>query len=165
MSKNNLLTKSFTLIELIIVMAILAILATGLLMALDPVEQVRRGSDSNVREQAAEITKGIQRYYAANASSANPYPWGTATGNVTATTITNLTLTGELKSSYSAPANLTVWGVSATQGWVCFVINASTNSKSIKLDPNSKYSSNQNGATACSGPGPSNNCTYWCLEP
>lgn len=165
MSKKKFLQKSFTLIELIIVMAILAILATGLLVALDPVEQVRRGSDSNVRDQAAEITKGIQRYYAANASSSTPYPWGATTGNVTATTISNMQLTGELKAGYTVPANLTIWGVSSTQGWVCFVINGTNNSKSIKLDPNSKYSSNQNGATACTGPGPTNSCGYWCLQP
>ncbi|MBU4016638.1 prepilin-type N-terminal cleavage/methylation domain-containing protein, partial [Patescibacteria group bacterium] len=38
--------KGFTLIELLIVIAVLGILATGVLIALDPIEQINRGRDS-----------------------------------------------------------------------------------------------------------------------
>ena len=39
--------KGFTLIELLIVIGILGILAAGLQAAIDPIEQLKKGQDSN----------------------------------------------------------------------------------------------------------------------
>lgn len=54
----------FTLIELLIVIALLGVLAVALLAALDPLEQIRKGNDTGVRNIASEIHGGIIRVFA-----------------------------------------------------------------------------------------------------
>lgn|SRR3990167_6030352 len=66
--------KAFTLIELLIVIAILGILAVGILIALDPIEQTRRATDSTIQQSALEIKNAVLRYYAAKLY----FPWCTA---------------------------------------------------------------------------------------
>ena len=46
MNKN----KGFTLIELLIVIALLGALAVGLIGAIDPFEQLKKGADTGVRD-------------------------------------------------------------------------------------------------------------------
>ena len=53
--------KAFTLIELLIVIAILGILAVGILIALDPIEQTRRATDSTIQQSALEIKNAIKK--------------------------------------------------------------------------------------------------------
>ena len=60
--KKNLL--GFTLIELLIVIALLGTLAVALLAALDPLEQIRKGTDTGIRNTVAEIHGGAIRYSA-----------------------------------------------------------------------------------------------------
>ena len=54
----------FTLIELLIVIALLGALAVGLLAALDPFEQLKKGTDTGVRNMVSEIHGSAIRYYA-----------------------------------------------------------------------------------------------------
>ncbi|MFS8159790.1 MAG: prepilin-type N-terminal cleavage/methylation domain-containing protein, partial [Candidatus Roizmanbacteria bacterium] len=54
----------FTLIELLIVIALLGALAVGLLAALDPFEQLKKGTDSGVRNTVSEIQGAAIRFYA-----------------------------------------------------------------------------------------------------
>lgn len=63
--------KGFTLIELLIVIGVLAILATGLLAAVDPFEQLKKARDANNRNVAIEVLNGFTRYYATHGS----FPW------------------------------------------------------------------------------------------
>jgi len=56
--------KAFTLIELLIVIALLGALAVGLLAALDPFEQLKKGTDTGVRNTVSEVHGAIIRYYA-----------------------------------------------------------------------------------------------------
>lgn len=65
--------KGFTLIELLVVIGVLGILATGLLATIDPLEQFRKGSDSNEKTTALELVAAIQRYYSVH----NTLPWDT----------------------------------------------------------------------------------------
>lgn len=65
--------KGFTLIELLVVIGILGILATGLLATIDPLEQFRKGSDSNERTTSLELVNALTRYYAVH----NTFPWDT----------------------------------------------------------------------------------------
>lgn len=56
--------KGFTLIELIIGITILALLAVGLLAALDPAEQFAKARDTSTRNTLLEIFGAMQRYEA-----------------------------------------------------------------------------------------------------
>lgn len=61
----------FTMIELLIVIAILGILAVAVLSAINPVEQINRGRDTGSRSDAEQLLSAIDRYNA----FAGYYPW------------------------------------------------------------------------------------------
>lgn len=121
---RNMNKKGFTLIELLIVIGILGILAAGLLAAIDPLDQLRRGRDSTRRTIAVEFTNAMNRFYA----QTGVWPWGTtadtAYTNITAgATLAALTAANELKSSFAAgiPANSTIiFAVSNGAVYTCF---------------------------------------------
>jgi prepilin-type N-terminal cleavage/methylation domain-containing protein len=54
----------FTMIELLIVIAILGILAVAVLSAINPVEQINRGRDTGSRSDAEQLLSAIDRYNA-----------------------------------------------------------------------------------------------------
>jgi len=65
-------TKGFTLIELLIVIAILGVLAAGILVAIDPVDKVRQANDSRVQNDVSAIGRASESY----ATTHNGlYPW------------------------------------------------------------------------------------------
>jgi len=63
--------KGFTLIELLIVIVILGILAVAVLSAINPVEQIRKATDSGKKSDAAELLNAYERYY----TTFQKYPW------------------------------------------------------------------------------------------
>lgn len=181
MYKMRKINKAFTLIELLIVIALLGALAVGLLAALDPFEQLKKGTDTSVRNTTAEFHGSVIRYYAIK----NFMPWCTNSGCATvrdgrgepsATTLSNLTNTiaeivsaGELKSDFSTLAGTGTLGKIYVTGSntnasisVCFKPTA----KSFINDPNTKFNSNgtevSNGSCKSQG-GTSTEC-YWCVK-
>jgi prepilin-type N-terminal cleavage/methylation domain-containing protein len=68
---SNRKSYGFTLIELIIVIAVIGILATAVLAAINPVEQIRKANDSGKRSDASEFLNGVERYFA----TFQCYPW------------------------------------------------------------------------------------------
>ena len=173
--------KGFTLIELLIVIALLGALAVGLLAALDPFEQLKKGTDTGVRNTVSEVQEAIIRYYALK----NMMPWcasADACGGVTdpsetdlstapmASAISNLTSTGELKADFNTLAGQTLGKIFVTGDStnntvsVCF----KPDSKAFKCDANTKY--NQNGSlhtgTTCTDAATCASTTdcYWCVE-
>ena len=64
---------AFTMIELLIVIAILGILAVAVLAAINPVEQINRGRDTGTRSDAEQLLSSIDRFYAYKGY----YPWQT----------------------------------------------------------------------------------------
>lgn len=63
---KKLYKKGFTLIELLIVIAILSILAVGLIATLDPLEQVNRATDTARKATATDLIHAADRFYASN---------------------------------------------------------------------------------------------------
>jgi len=76
MEKNDKISSNrksygFTLIELIIVMAVIGILATAVLAAINPIEQLKKGRDTGKKADSAEFLNATERYYA----TFQCYPW------------------------------------------------------------------------------------------
>lgn len=164
--------KGFTLVELLVVIGILGILAAGLLAAIDPLEQLKKGRDQNKRNIAVEYHNALTRYY----STYGEMPWGTAAqapqtlsavqGTITAT----LMNTGELKATFNQAAGsnlaqVTVMGQAVAAGgdaFVCF----DPESKSVSLDPTTIFSSTANPpatAASCQPPASTSGC-YFCAR-
>jgi prepilin-type N-terminal cleavage/methylation domain-containing protein len=162
--------KGFTLIELLIVIGILGILAAGLLAALDPLEQLRRGRDTNRRRTATELVGALNRYY----SVVGSFPWGNTAStfaNVTSlqnTVLGSLVTAGELKSSFfnAIPSNSTINLIVVSAGtgleaYSCFLPEA----KSGSSDQSSIYSATT-GTPAPGGgcPGGAGSTCYFCAR-
>lgn len=61
----------FTLVELLIVIALIAILSVAVLATINPIEQSNKAKDSTVQNDAAEVLNAYERKYA----NSNSYPW------------------------------------------------------------------------------------------
>jgi len=56
----------FTLIELVIAIALIGILAAGLLQLIDPVSQLRKASDAERKSDLAQLQRALELYYQDN---------------------------------------------------------------------------------------------------
>lgn len=63
--------RGFTLVELLIVIALIAILSVAVLATINPIEQSNKAKDSTVQNDAAEVMNSYERFYA----NAQAYPW------------------------------------------------------------------------------------------
>lgn len=63
--------KGFTLVELLIVIALIAILSVAVLATINPIEQANKAKDSSIQNDAAEVLNAYERFYA----NAQKYPW------------------------------------------------------------------------------------------
>ena len=178
------LQKGFTLIELLVVIGVLGILAAGLLATTDPLEQFRKGADSNAKTTSLELVNAITRYYSVHGtlpwdSVANGgagcnggiTPAATRVSNIAAASgfndcLTTLTNEGELKSTFQTQYSVlnklyitdtTPAGSSSKAVAVCY----NPESKSESKRPEAKYSQNPTGV-ACD-PALSAAC-YWCAQ-
>ena len=61
----------FTLVELLIVIALISILSVAVLATINPIEQANKAKDSTVQNDAAEVMNAYERMYA----NSNSYPW------------------------------------------------------------------------------------------
>ena len=68
---NTVKKLGFTMIELLIVIAVLGILAVAVLSAINPIEQINRGRDTGSRSDAEQVISAVDRFYA----SQGFYPW------------------------------------------------------------------------------------------
>lgn len=168
----------FTLIELLVVLGILGILAAGLLAAIDPFEQLKKGRDTNLRNTVIELLNGFTRYYATHGG----LPWCPA-GTCTTFTTTKLSDTtfwdettgylqdliddGELKTEFRTGLGVTNGGrIYVTSGdptevIICF----QPDSKALRNDDTVQYDADGsvNATKACDTSGTTNGC-YWCAR-
>lgn len=174
------LRKGFTLIELLVVLGILGILAAALLATINPVEQLNKATDTNLKNVAAQFVSANVRYYAVK----NALPWSSAANGGAAcyssgTTLSSVALSslttciqtlvteGELKSSFLSSPNLNSAIVSnpnpqtsnAADTIVCF----QPKSESQQRDPNTRYTQAGVTGTNCKSTGGTANC-YWCAQ-
>ena len=168
--------KGFTLIELLIVIALLGALAVGLIGAIDPFEQLKKGSDTGVRDLVNQVQTAIIRYYSVKNQmpfASNPNKTDLATAPMV-DAITNMVAAGELRSDFTTiqAGSLTkVWatGTGAVSGeQPTAVVCYKPTSKSFQSDPNTKYQ--QDGALAAgtlsckSATPPGTDDCYWCIQ-
>lgn len=71
MKKRNIFEKGFTLVELLIVIALIAILSVAVLATINPIEQSNKARDAKFKNDAAEVLSAYERYY----TSVATYPW------------------------------------------------------------------------------------------
>lgn len=173
----------FTLIELLIVIALLGALAVGLLAALDPFEQLKKGTDTGVRNTVSEFHGAVLRYYAIKSYM----PWCTTAACTTRLdgvaadpsnvaisamplTIAEIAASGELKTDFSSLAGATTLGK-------IVIFGSSTNAtlkvcykplaKSFISDPNTKYvvaTGLEAAAGTCKGQGGADLTCLWCVN-
>ncbi len=63
--------KGFTLVELLIVIALIGVLAVAVLAAINPLEQLNRARDTGMESDASQLLAAIDRYYASH----EEFPW------------------------------------------------------------------------------------------
>ncbi len=73
------LSLGFTLVELLIVIALIGILSVAVLATINPIEQTAKARDAKFKNDAAEVLAAYERYYA----SQNDYPWNSPSGGGT----------------------------------------------------------------------------------
>ncbi len=104
--------KAFTLVELLIVIALIAILSVAVLATINPIEQSNKAKDSTVQNDAAEIMNAYERYYTVKQT----YPWMDVDDSVTVTGV-DIEWFGRSDMAGAALCTSTVAGV--TPNTVC----------------------------------------------
>lgn len=143
---------AFTLIELIVVMAILGILLTGLIVVINPSDNIHKASDTVVQNDITQIARGAEAYSVAHSfypatpsdlvpievrsvpmspSGYSPYSYvatNASGGSCTtaASDCTKVVITGQLKSLIFVTAGTPVFRYETVSGRSCAVATATT---------------------------------------
>lgn len=62
--------RGFTLVELLTVITIIAVLAGGLVVAINPLSQIQRSRDAQRKSDLEQVQRGLEQYY----NDTNAYP-------------------------------------------------------------------------------------------
>lgn len=68
---KRILARGFTLVELLIVIALLGIIAVIVIAAINPIEQSNRARDAGYKADASQLLSATERYYTAKSD----FPW------------------------------------------------------------------------------------------
>lgn len=168
--------RGFTLIELLIVIALLGALAVGLIGAIDPFEQLKKGTDTGRRDIVNQVQTAIIRYF--SVKNATPFaadinPAVTVNDNSFSAALDAIKKSGELRTDFDTiqGANLDYIYVSGTVDPPTVVVCYKPTSKSFQSDPNTKYLNKegsavdpaQNGVCKSSSPPGATDC-WWCIQ-
>lgn len=183
MNKNiaRVFHKGFTLVELLIVIALLGALAIGLIGALDPFEQLKKGTDTGTRNTVTEVHQAIIRYYSlkgympwcADQNCTTFDPASISTGdtlvNIQTNVLSKIILTGELKSNFTTLQSSQLGKIYVTGTTGDAIVCYKPESKAFQADKNTKYTAftgTADGTPAtCKGSGatPGVDC-WWCVQ-
>ena len=123
--KTSKLKKGFTLVELLVVIAVLGVLATGLLLIIDPADKIAAGNDARAISDVNGMAHAVENYVASRGDGVYP------------TTCAALVSGGELKTCPANPPNHTEnFAVTAGGGGT---INVDLDSKKYTATPFYKY--------------------------
>ncbi len=138
-SENSSDSKGFTLIELLIVIAVLGVLAAGILIAIDPVDRINSANDSRVQKDVASMANAGEAYAA------------THNGNyaTTAEGMAALVSAGDLKVAPTAPNGYTAYAYAGSAA--SFTITGQLKSKKYTGYTTFRYDSTTGRACAWSG--------------
>lgn len=131
-------TFGFTLLELIVVIAVLGVLATVLLVALNPIQQFARGRDTGRISAVTQLGRAMEAY---SASRSGDYP------DESATWATDLVNAGEISIAPSA-VTYSISGIVActtnAQNGFCYDASAATGTAPVivyaRLEANANIS-------------------------
>lgn len=180
--------KGFTLIEILVVIGILGILAAALIATINPIEQLNRGTDGQVRSITTQFHGGLERYYTTNQA----YPWDNGVGDATTgcqslggadiqgVALSNAAMAsclensdgngligvGELRETFNADTSnfseITVnWNDSTAEMSVCY----NPVSQSEGTGANTLYASDGSLDTTNCSAGSQGDACYWCVGP
>jgi len=174
----------FTLIELLIVIALLGTLAVALLAALDPLEQIKKGNDTGVRNTVSEIQSAFLRYYAIKQGTM-PFEsiliWGaigTTNSGANATrfsALDSVISSGELKSDFTKLAgdqlNKVFMTGSISENDAKLAVCYAPTSRSFRTDANTKWGNATDGTVTTiltcnptTGINSNTQTCYWCVQ-
>lgn len=102
---NKFSSKGFTLIELLIVIAILGVLAAGILVAIDPVDKINAANDAQVQNDISAMGRASEAYATVHNGF---YPFA----------VGELDNAGELKRIPTAPSGYNVYNEAVPAGCV-----------------------------------------------
>jgi prepilin-type N-terminal cleavage/methylation domain-containing protein len=179
MRTAKLSTRGFTLVELLIVIALLGALAIGLIGALDPFEQLKKGQDTGTRNTVSEVQSAIIRFYALKGimpwCTADPCPAADVASmqsgssglllndNAMSAVLDRIVQTGELKSNFTTLQSKEMGKVHVTgtdsQAIVCY----QPVSKSFRADANTKFDAT-GGTPAGTCDTTDANACFWCVQ-
>lgn len=119
------LSKGFTLIELLIVIAILGVLAAGILVAIDPIDKINAANDAKVQNDVSGAGRATEAY-ATTHSGFYPAALG------------DLVTSGDLKRVPVAPGGYGAYAIvnvpaACTAGTTCTGINVTSQLKSKRF--------------------------------
>lgn len=73
MKAKHITPKGFTLIELIVVIAVLGVLAAGVFAAINPVKRINQAKDTRIKTDIGQISRAMQAYFTSTGTSGTPY--------------------------------------------------------------------------------------------